>query len=78
VEDIAEAVVSAVVDDRAASRVHNVSEPDALSEADWVRAIGRVAGWRGEVISVPGDRLSPSNRESDRQRFPPLPAHFPS
>jgi nucleoside-diphosphate-sugar epimerase len=57
VEDIAEAVVSAVLDDRAAGRVYNVSEPDALSEAEWVRAIGQVAGWSGEVVSVPGDRL---------------------
>jgi len=59
VEDVAEAVVSAVLNDRAASRIYNISEPDALTEAEWVREIGRVVGWRGEVVTVPGDRLSP-------------------
>jgi len=69
VEDLAEAVVSAVLDDRAAGRVYNVSEPDALSEAEWVRAIGRVVGWPGEVVTVPGDRLPP------RLRLPGIFAH---
>jgi nucleoside-diphosphate-sugar epimerase len=64
VEDVAEAVVLAVVDDRAAGRVYNVSEPEALSEVEWVRAIGRVVGWTGDVISVPGDRLPPHLRRS--------------
>jgi nucleoside-diphosphate-sugar epimerase len=59
VEDVAEAVVSAVLDDRAAGRVYNVSEPGALSEAEWVRAIGLVVGWPGEVVTVPGDHLPP-------------------
>jgi nucleoside-diphosphate-sugar epimerase len=62
VEDIAEAVVSCVVDDRAAGRVYNVSEPLALTEAEWVREIGLVFGWRGEVVAVPGDRLPPRLR----------------
>jgi nucleoside-diphosphate-sugar epimerase len=64
VEDVAEAVVSAMVDDRAAGRVYNVSEPDALSEAEWVRAIGRVVDWPGEVVTAPGDRLPPRLRLS--------------
>jgi hypothetical protein len=37
VEDIAEAVVLAVLDDRAAGRVYNVSETHAMTEAEWVR-----------------------------------------
>ena len=57
VEDIAAAVVAAVVDDRAAGRVYNVGEPVALCESDWVRAIARAAGWDGAVVTVPGDRL---------------------
>ena len=62
VEDIALAVVSAVLDDRATARVYNVSETHAMTEADWVRAVGRVAGWRGEVVAVAGDRLPPPLR----------------
>jgi nucleoside-diphosphate-sugar epimerase len=57
VEDVAAAVALAVTNDRASGRVYNVSEPDALTEADWVRAIGRAVGWSGEVIPVARGRL---------------------
>ena len=62
VEDIAEAVVLAVVDDRAAGLIYNVSDSHALTEAEWLREVGRVAGWRGEVVAVGGDRLPPRLR----------------
>jgi nucleoside-diphosphate-sugar epimerase len=57
VEDIAEAVVLAAVDDRAAGRVYNVGETDTLTEAEWVREIGRAVGWPGEVFAVAADCL---------------------
>ena len=57
VEDIADAIVLAVADDRAAGRIYNVSDPEALTEADWVRAIGEAAGWRGDVVAVNRDRF---------------------
>jgi nucleoside-diphosphate-sugar epimerase len=56
-ENIAAAIVLAVTNDRAASRIYNVGEADALTEADWVQSIGRVAGWSGEVLAVPRDVL---------------------
>jgi nucleoside-diphosphate-sugar epimerase len=57
VEDVASAIVLAGTDERAAGRVYNVGEADPLSWAEWVREIGRAAGWDGEVVAVPGDRL---------------------
>ena len=57
VDNVAAAIALAATDDRAAGRVYNVAEPDALPEADWVRAIGEAAGWRGEVIVLPDERL---------------------
>jgi nucleoside-diphosphate-sugar epimerase len=57
VEDLAEAIVLALVDVRAYGRIFNVGEPDALSLTDWVHAIGQAAGWSGEVVAIPGDRL---------------------
>lgn len=57
VEDVAAAIALATADDRAAGRVYNVGEANALPEADWVRAVGRAAGWTGEVAIVPPDRL---------------------
>jgi nucleoside-diphosphate-sugar epimerase len=62
VEDVAEAITLAVVTDRAAGRTYNVSEPDTLTEADWVRAIGRAAGWAGAVMCVPENNLPPHAR----------------
>jgi nucleoside-diphosphate-sugar epimerase len=53
VENVADAIVLAVGDDRAAGRIYNVAEPEALSMAAWVRAIGTAAGWHGEVRVVP-------------------------
>jgi nucleoside-diphosphate-sugar epimerase len=53
VENVAQAVALAVTCDRAAGRIYNVGERETLSEADWVRAIGRAAGWEGEVVVVP-------------------------
>jgi len=46
-------------DDRASGRVYNVSEAHPMTEAEWVQEIGRVVGWRGEVVAVSGDKLPP-------------------
>ena len=57
VEDVAAAVARAASDSRAAGRVYNVGEAVALSETEWVEAIGRAAGWAGRVLAVPRERL---------------------
>jgi len=40
VEDVADAIVLAATESRAADEIYNVADVDALAEADWVRAIG--------------------------------------
>lgn len=60
VENVAHAVALAVTDDRAAWRIYNIGEPEALTEAEWVRAIGDAVGWHGDVLSVPPERLPKS------------------
>jgi len=57
VENVADAIAIAVTDERSAGRIYNVGEPDALSEAEWVRSIGQAAGWRGEVVALPRDKM---------------------
>jgi nucleoside-diphosphate-sugar epimerase len=57
VENVAEAIALAVMDERAAGRIYNVGEDETLAEADWVRAIGQAAGWDGEVVTVPQNLL---------------------
>lgn len=57
VENIAAAIALAATDERASGRVYNLGGANALSYADWVRAVGREAGWPGEVIVLPEGRL---------------------
>jgi nucleoside-diphosphate-sugar epimerase len=57
VENVAEAIALAVINDRAAGRVYNVAEPDAHSEIEWVRRIAQATGWRGEVLTAPRGRI---------------------
>jgi nucleoside-diphosphate-sugar epimerase len=57
VEDVASAIALAVTDERAAGRSYNVGEHYPPSWAGWVRGIGDAAGWDGEVVAVPDDRL---------------------
>lgn len=52
VENVADAIALAVVDERAKGRIYNVGEEDALTEGDWVRSIARVAGWKGELLTL--------------------------
>ena len=57
VEDIAAGIVLAVTDPRAAGRIYNVGEAQAVPEAAWVQAMARAAGWGGEVQVLPGQAL---------------------
>jgi nucleoside-diphosphate-sugar epimerase len=65
VENVAVAIALAVADERSAGQVYNVGETKALSETEWIRAIGRAAGWNGQVIALPQERL-PAHLATDR------------
>jgi nucleoside-diphosphate-sugar epimerase len=55
VEDVAAAIVLAVVDDRATGRIYNVGDESALTEREWVGEIGKAIGWTGEVFQASED-----------------------
>lgn len=57
VESIADAIALAATNKSAAGRIYNLGEPETLTESEWVREIGRAAGWSGEVRIVPRDKL---------------------
>jgi nucleoside-diphosphate-sugar epimerase len=57
VENVALAVVLAVVDERAAGRVYNVGEAETPTMTERVRKIGEMMGWKGQVISLDPERL---------------------
>jgi nucleoside-diphosphate-sugar epimerase len=50
--NVAEAIVRAAVDERAAGRVYNAPCDPPLTQPEWLRRAGEIAGWRGEVIGV--------------------------
>jgi len=62
VENAARAVALAATSERAAGRIYNVAEPEALSMEEWIRAVGRAAGWAGSVVRVSRDELPEGRR----------------
>ena len=61
VESVAAGIALAATNERAQNHIYNVGEMDALTEAEWVRAIGHATGWKGEVIAVPKEMLPAGN-----------------
>jgi nucleoside-diphosphate-sugar epimerase len=57
VENVADAIALATTDARAAGRVYNAGEPEALTSVEWVEVVGRAAGWRGRVLALPAQRM---------------------
>ncbi len=47
----------ALTDDRAANRIYNVGDHDVPTWAEWVKNIGRAAGWNGDVVAMRKDEL---------------------
>ena len=65
VENAAEAIVRAVLDDRAVGRIYNVAEPGVLAEEEWVRAIGAAYGWSGEIVTLPTEDVPEHLRDEE-------------
>jgi nucleoside-diphosphate-sugar epimerase len=63
VDDIAEATALAIVRPEAAGRIYNCGEAHSPRKIERVRQIGRVAGWSGEVLLLPSDKMPRHLRE---------------
>ncbi|HEV2654466.1 MAG TPA: NAD-dependent epimerase/dehydratase family protein, partial [Ktedonobacteraceae bacterium] len=59
VENVAAAIVLAITDDRAIGRIYSIGEVHTLTIAEWVHAIADAAGWSGDIVALPADRLPP-------------------
>jgi nucleoside-diphosphate-sugar epimerase len=57
VEDVADAIVLAIQNDRAMKRIYNVGKQEALTTYEWVHIIAKYAGWNGEIVVVPRGKL---------------------
>jgi nucleoside-diphosphate-sugar epimerase len=53
VENVANAITLAVLDDRASGRIYNVGEPFTLSMEERVQKIGETTGWQGRIVLAP-------------------------
>jgi nucleoside-diphosphate-sugar epimerase len=63
-EDVAEAVVLAATNPRAASRIYNAGEPEPPTWAERLADLAVAAGWTGRIVPVPPEELP------DDQRMP--------
>jgi nucleoside-diphosphate-sugar epimerase len=70
-ENVALATTLAVIHEKAAGRIYNVGEAEAKSETEWIRSIGEVMGWHGDIVGVDRDTLT----LPDEQRPAGLRAH---
>jgi nucleoside-diphosphate-sugar epimerase len=57
VEDVAFAIALAATDERAIGKVYNLGEAATPSTRERLNRIGRVAGWRGGVVTLSRDQL---------------------
>jgi nucleoside-diphosphate-sugar epimerase len=57
VENVAQAVVTAVLDERTTGHIYNLGEELSYSEASWVERVGTAMGWDGEVVTMTRDVL---------------------
>ena len=57
VDNVSHAIVLAIENDQAVGEIFNVAERHAMTELNFVRAIGAAAGWHGEVRILPDTQL---------------------
>jgi len=61
-EDVAEAVVLAVMRPGAAGRIYNVGERNPPTMEQRFAALARVTGWQGRIVTVPAAELPEAER----------------
>jgi len=61
-ENVAAAVVSAVINPASTGRIYNVGEHHAPTMVDRLVEFASVAGWQGRIIEVPASELPETDR----------------
>ena len=57
VGNVADAIALVATHEHASGRTYHVAEHATMTQVEWVRAVGRVAGWSGEIVAMPDDML---------------------
>jgi len=69
VENCAEAIYLTVTSEKAAGRIYNVGEPQAVPEIEWIEKLAGLTGWKGKIIGLPKDRLPDHLREDEHWQY---------
>ncbi|HUU44092.1 MAG TPA: NAD-dependent epimerase/dehydratase family protein [Acidobacteriota bacterium] len=69
VEDVANAIATAIIDPRAAGNIYNVAEPEAAPQIEWARRIAAATGWSGKLVVLPPDRRLGTGDDDFRQHL---------
>jgi nucleoside-diphosphate-sugar epimerase len=69
VENVADAIVTACEDARGDGRVYNVVDDGAPTEAEWVAAVARAAGWNGRLVVIPKGDLPEQLADGHEQQW---------
>jgi len=64
VDNAAHAVALVATDDRAAGRIYNAGEPEALPWSEWARLVAQQTSWGGQLVIRPSDELPTHLRDS--------------
>jgi nucleoside-diphosphate-sugar epimerase len=59
VQDVAHAVVLATLSKKPAGWIYNVAEADGFTELEWMKMVGDVMGWKGNIRVLPTDKTPP-------------------
>lgn len=59
VDDIAFGIALAAERPASIGQIYNIGSPGTITVASWVKAIGDVMGWDGEIVLIPDDHLPP-------------------
>ena len=57
VENVAFAIALATTNEKAKGRIYHVAEKEIPSEAERIAKIGKLAGWKGEILTLPKEKM---------------------
>ena len=69
VENVALAIVSAILSESASGEIYNVGQENSFSMKEWIEEIGRLIGWNGKVVAVSEDMMPEQLRMEGNTKY---------
>ncbi len=67
VDNMVDAFMLVLINETAINKIYNVCDPETMTQVEWIEAIAKAAGWKGEVIST--SLVPPSEKQDYRHHF---------